>query len=329
MADSGFVFSDLRQGNGILDVDELAVAEGERLIVFGPNGAGKTTLLRRLADQAGARATYLPQRPYMFRGSGLHNLRLGLGRSEWAVADSLAAALGVFDRLDGPAGALSGGERHRLALARALAREAPLVLLDEPLAPLDVRDREAVIEVVADGIGGRAAVIVTHDSAAAAMIGGSVAVMLDGSIRQTGTVGEVFSLPEHEDVAEAVGVQNVLSGVVRSQRGALVQVDCGEVEVWALGDHVAGDIVRVLFGAEAVTVFAGSADRGSARNLWKGVVSEIRTLGRLSELVVDAGPTLVALITPGSLDALDLHPGSSISLTLKATAARAVAAPRP
>ena len=324
-------FEDLRwpAEDPIVDIPELSVQLGERLIVFGPNGAGKTTLLRLISaveSEGGTPyASYLPQRPYLFRGTCRANLHLGLDTEARMRAEDLATRLGVGDRLDDQARTLSGGERMRLSMARTLAVDTALVLLDEPLAPLDLRDRETVASVIADALAGRSAIIVTHDRDTAAMLGDRMAVMIDGKIQQIGEVAEVFATPSNDTVAAIVGVSNVIDGEVIARRGALVEVEWGDHRFFALGDHQAGTKVKVLFGGEAVGVHKELMGESSPRNLFPGVVTEIRETGRLAEIVIDCGSTVVALITPGSLDALDLAPGSEVHVSVKATAARAVA----
>ena len=324
-------FEDLRwpAEDPIVDIPELSVQLGERLIVFGPNGAGKTTLLRMISaveSEGGTPyASYLPQRPYLFRGTCRANLHLGLDTEARIRAEDLAMRLGVGDRLDDQARTLSGGERMRLSMARTLAVDTALVLLDEPLAPLDLRDRETVASVIADALAGRSAIIVTHDRDTAAMLGDRMAVMIDGKIEQIGEVAEVFATPSNDTVAAIVGVSNVIDGEVIASRGALVEVEWGDHRFFALGDHQAGTRVKVLFGGEAVGVHKELMGESSPRNLFPGVVTEIRETGRLAEIVIDCGSTVVALITPGSLDALDLAPGSEVHVSVKATAARAVA----
>lgn len=324
-------FEDLRwpAEDPIVDIPELSVQLGERLIVFGPNGAGKTTLLRLISaveSEGGTPyASYLPQRPYLFRGTCRANLHLGLDTEARIRAEDLAMRLGVGDRLDDQARTLSGGERMRLSMARTLAVDTALVLLDEPLAPLDLRDRETVASVIADALAGRSAIIVTHDRDTAAMLGDRMAVMIDGKIQQIGEVAEVFATPSNDTVAAIVGVSNVIDGEVIARRGALVEVEWGDHRFFALGDHQAGTRVKVLFGGEAVGVHKELMGESSPRNLFPGVVTEIRETGRLAEIVIDCGSTVVALITPGSLDALDLAPGSEVHVSVKATAARAVA----
>ncbi len=324
-------FEDLRwpAEDPIVDIPELSVQLGERLIVFGPNGAGKTTLLRLISaveSEGGTPyASYLPQRPYLFRGTCRANLHLGLDTEARIRAEDLAMRLGVGDRLDDQARTLSGGERMRLSMARTLAVDTALVLLDEPLAPLDLRDRETVAAVIVDALAGRSAIIVTHDRDTAAMLGDRMAVMIDGKIQQIGEVAEVFATPSNDTVAAIVGVSNVIDGRVIAGRGALVEVEWGDHRFFALGDHQPGTRVKVLFGGEAVGVHKELMGESSPRNLFPGVVTEIRETGRLAEIVIDCGSTVVALITPGSLDALDLAPGSEVHVSVKATAARAVA----
>jgi molybdopterin-binding protein len=322
-------------GRVVVDIDELTVAAGERLVIFGPNGAGKSTLLRLVAGITGERdgsdVAYLPQRPYMFRGSGRRNLLLGLVGEESNQAEVLAKRLGVGATIGTAASALSGGERQRLALARTLASSRKLIALDEPLAAIDAQDRNDVIAVVGGAIGDRAAVIVTHDEEIAAAFADRVAIMVGGRLRQVGPPEEVFLDPLTEDVANVIGRHNVLTGTVVRGDGPLVQVSCGGLMVWALGDQAAGSDVRVLFGAETVTLHsavAGATEAGkdSARNHWLGTVSAVIETGRLVEVVVDVGQPVAAMITVGSLDGMGLRPEDTVGLSVKATAARAVTA---
>lgn len=327
LAGTGLRFPD---DGSIVSVTDLRVEPGQRLVVFGPNGAGKSTLLRLLAGilPGGPElsAAYQPQHPHLFRGTAGWNLGLGLDSEQAAWARTLAERFGLDgELLPGPAHALSGGERQRLALARTLARPEPLLLLDEPLAALDVQDRMSVAAALVESLAGKGAVIVTHDREEAAVLGERLAVMVGGTILQTGPVEEVFSLPVDDRVARAVGIANVLAGESLLCEEPLCAVDVGPLRVWGIGELPAGTRARVLFGAEAVTLYPGSdAASGSARNRWPGTVQELRGAGRLIEVVVDAGTRVVALITPGSQEALSLAPGVPVTLAVKATAVRVV-----
>lgn len=312
----------------VVDIDELVVGDGERLVLFGPNGSGKTTALRLMAGTIGGSkpdgVAYLPQRPYFFRGTARSNLELGLDDAEKGRLVELAAEFGVSDRLDVAARSLSGGERMRIALARTLAANAGIVLLDEPLAPLDHRDREKTATTIAAALHGRSAVIVSHDRASAAILGDSVAVVVDGLIRQRGPIAEVFTTPIDDVVAGVVGISNILSGVATSGDGALVEVEWQGRTIVAAGSQTSREKVKVLFGGEAVAVHSDRPDGASPRNVIEGTIRDIRTVGRLLEIVVDCGDVVAALITPGSFETLDLHHGSEVFLSVKAVAMTAV-----
>lgn len=319
----------------VVEVDHLRVTPAERLVVFGPNGSGKSTLIRLVAgvigDRDGGDVAYLPQRPFMFRGSGRRNLVLGLQGDESNQAEVIAKRLGVSNVLGSPANALSGGERQRLALARTLALRRPVVALDEPLAAIGAKDRDAVIAVVGDAIGGRAALVVTHDRDIAIAFADKVALMVAGKIRQVGLPQDVFLDPANEDVAELLGHQNVMMGTVVKSEGPLVQVSCAGLMVWALGEQAAGSDVRVTFGADAVTLHSASSaaaaeGQDSARNHWLGSVKEIGEVDRLVEVVVDVGQPVAALITAGSMAGMGISVDDKVALSVKATAARTVTA---
>lgn len=326
------VAEDLRYpaDGSIISVERLSVEAGGRLVIFGPNGAGKTTLLRVLAGilpgGPSIKAAYQPQHSHVFRGSAGWNLGLGLDPEQTVWARTLADRFGLDpDVYLDPARALSGGERQRLSLARTLARPEPWVLLDEPLAALDVADRMAVAAALVHSLNGKGAIVVTHDREEAAVLGERVAVMVGGTIVQEGPVAEVFSLPVDDRVARAVGVANVLDGIAGASEESLSSVMVGSLHVWGIGDLAEGSAARVLFGAEAVTLFAGhDATAGSARNRWPGRVAALREAGRLIEVIVDAGSPIAALITPGSREALHLAPGTVVTLTVKAAAVRVI-----
>jgi len=151
-----------RDGKTICEVEHLMAKSGERLVVVGPNGSGKSTLLRVLAGlivdysgqcevSAGSRErTYVHQQPILFRGSVLSNVRYGQqGRAGGgASAAQWLDRMGVGDLATRDSQNLSGGEIRRIALARALACEPKLLILDEPLAELDLLATGTVCEVL-------------------------------------------------------------------------------------------------------------------------------------------------------------------------------------
>ncbi|WP_150237415.1 thiol reductant ABC exporter subunit CydD [Nocardiopsis quinghaiensis] len=181
---------------------DLEVGAGEHLLLTGPSGAGKTTLLSLLlrlteptrgrisvrapggrwepldavpADDWRLGTAWVPQHPYLFDVSVADNIRLGAPEASMdrvreaarlAEADAFVSALpdGYHTRLGERGARLSAGQRQRIALARAMCRDAPLVLLDEPTAHLDPENAAAVRTAVTRLLEGRTAVIVAHDS---------------------------------------------------------------------------------------------------------------------------------------------------------------------
>lgn len=225
----------------VLDGVGLTLAPGDCLSVVGPSGCGKTTLLRCLAGLdiptrgeihldgevlAGdvrhrepgqrRRVQLVPQDPYASLNPR-HTAAAIVGRPlvfrtdipatrRSAEVDRLLAQVGLDPELGGRLpGALSGGQRQRVALARALAAGPEVLLCDEVTSALDPSVAAAVTELIA-GLRaelGIAVVMVTHDLSVAARLGGRVAVLHDGRIRETGPAARVLSRPEH-DVTRAL-----------------------------------------------------------------------------------------------------------------------------
>ncbi|MFE0102206.1 heme ABC transporter ATP-binding protein [Streptomyces sp. NPDC059009] len=212
-------------GRDVLAGVTLAARAGEVLALVGPNGAGKSTLLAALAADLPAdegvvrvcghpttgwsapelalRRAVLPQSAALsFPFTVAEVVRMG--RAPWAgtpyeddddrvVAESLAATeVSAFAARS--FSALSGGERARVALARVLAQRAPLLLLDEPTAALDLRHQELVLRLCRErAAAGDAVVVVLHDLGLAAAYADRAAVLHDGRVAAEGAPGEVFT----------------------------------------------------------------------------------------------------------------------------------------
>ncbi len=208
-----------RKGKTVLGPVDLTLAQQGLTIVIGPNGSGKTTLLRvmhgveRLSagsaewsvphSEARRRQSYVFQSPIVLRRSVLDNLCYPLKlmkvarRDRVATARDWAARIGLGDALATPATRLSGGERQKLALARALIRKPDVLFLDEPCANLDgraTRDIEALL------LGARAAgtriVMATHDMGQARRLATDLIFMVSGRVHETGHAGHIFTHPE-------------------------------------------------------------------------------------------------------------------------------------
>lgn len=197
----GMIARDLRVRHGqfMLDVPEFAADAGGTALL-GPNGAGKSTLLLALLAQAPGRAAMAFTRPAVLRGTAAWNVAvvaetvLGIGRSD--ARDRALRALndvGLGDDADKDARTLSTGQRQRLALARALAVEPALLLLDEPFANVDADGRPALRALVRAYVERTACalVIATSSPADAAVLCREAVVLYDGRVTHRGAVADL------------------------------------------------------------------------------------------------------------------------------------------
>jgi len=229
----------------------LSVNDGELLTLLGPSGCGKTTTLRMLAGLeepssgsitiAGETVTADADGPFrkpeerdvgiVFQDYALfphltvgENIAFGLDDLDEAATEARVAEL--LELVDLQAheekmpGQLSGGQQQRVALARSLAPEPDVLLLDEPFSNLDVRLRVEMREEVRRILkrAGVTAISVTHDQEEALSISDRVAIMNDGSVAQVGNPGEVFENPESRFVASFLGQASFLSARVTGEQ---------------------------------------------------------------------------------------------------------------
>jgi ABC-type sulfate/molybdate transport systems ATPase subunit len=249
----------------VLAIDDLELQAGERLAVLGPNGAGKTTLLRLLAGldapTAGSveidgvpvhdaglevkrRIGYATQRPGLLSTSVIRNVELPL---RWRGMDRAArreTALAALQRLnvarlaDRKAVSLSGGEAQRVSLARALALDPRLLLLDEPAAGLDPATRRTFFDDLEPALAERTTTVVhvTHRAEEALRLADRVAVLAEGAIRQLGDPSSLVQQPADATVAKLVGYDNVLAVEVDRSGHVLVGgASCGVTSVLGPG----------------------------------------------------------------------------------------------
>jgi tungstate transport system ATP-binding protein len=217
----------LRQQTVVLDDVSLSIGPGAPTVVIGPNGAGKTTLLRLamgLIAPTSGRVTWaghgdLPptrraivfQRPAMLRRSAAGNLRYALAAAgvprpaRNARVDELLALVGLAALTERAARKLSGGEQQRLALARALARNPDVLLLDEPCASLDPAATKAIEDLIANvSARGIKVVMSTHDLAQARRLAGEIVLMHRGRIIEAAPAQDFFTAPRTEQARKFV-----------------------------------------------------------------------------------------------------------------------------
>jgi molybdate transport system ATP-binding protein len=335
----------LRRGTFELGVD-LDVDAGETAAILGPNGCGKTTLLHALAglipldegrvtldgvvleDPATAIAIPAEKRPVavVFQSlllfphlSALDDVAFGLrchGRPRGEarrVAREWLERMGLGDRARSRPSALSGGQAQRVALARALAVEPRLLLLDEPLAAVDVQGRAELRRDLRrhlasfDGV----RVLVTHDPLEAFALADRVVVLERGRVVQTGTPAEVTARPRSRWVADMAGV-NLFRG---KAEGTRVTLDGGGELIVA--EPLTGDVFAVVH-PRAVTLLRANPE-GTPRNMWRGPIVEIDVEGPVARVRVGTTPPIVSEVTIVAVEALRLAPGEDVWVSVKAT----------
>ena len=211
----------------IIDRLSLTLASGAPTVVVGPNGAGKSTLLRLCmgllvqtegaitwggrADVKPTRRAFVFQRPVMLRRTAAANIAYGLTHADYprekvpARTAELLERVGLSELAMRPARRLSGGEQQRLALARALARDPELLLLDEPTASLDPAATRSVEEIVrAAAQSGIKIVMASHDLGQVRRLAGDVVFMVRGTVREQTPAEDFLKNPSSPEAAAFV-----------------------------------------------------------------------------------------------------------------------------
>ena len=308
-------------GADVLSGVDLEVAAGTCTAVLGPSGAGKTTLLRVVAGlepaatgtitAGGRELTGLPahrrrvgvvfQEPRLFPHRTVRdNVAFGLEVAGVSAANRRDRATALLDRVglaglgDRTVEGLSGGEQQRINLARALAVDPDVLLLDEPLSSVDPERRDGLLAVIAEATAGLTRVHVTHDRAEAAEVGDRVAVLLGGRIVQHAPPRELFDHPHDAEVARMLGA-SVLTGQVEDGR---LLLPAGPV---AIGGPDGPATVAVR--PEAVRLGSGPLRATVTAATYRGTTVRVTLdLGDGTELRADVGPHAA----PGAGATIDL-----------------------
>jgi tungstate transport system ATP-binding protein len=338
-----------RERRDILKSVNLRVGRGEIHALIGPTGAGKTTLLR-LIDLLDAPATgkilidgidvtssekvrletrrrmaFVLQKPVVFNLNVYDNVAYGLRwrgverRLVREKVDGILETVGLAEYRNRNARTLSGGEMQRVAIARAIAPAPEVLLLDEPTANLDPVS-SAKVEDLVTGIIKRQAITVimaTHDMEQGQRLADKISVLVNGEIIQTGVASEIFTSPRNREVAEFVGMENILDGVVQANEGNMAAIDVHGTIIEAITEYAVGEKVSVCIRPEDVTV-ALSRLSSSARNSLAGTISWAVFSGPLCRVEIDCGFPLVALVTKRSAEELGLKKGVRVFGTVKA-----------
>jgi len=350
-----------RLGEFSLEAELTAPARGV-LVLVGESGSGKTTLLRLIAGLLGpdrgriafadrvladgTASGFVPARhrpigyvaqdyalfPHLsVRDNVAFGLRAsGVGAAERAGRVGLTLErLGIAELAARRPHQLSGGQQQRVALARALVLEPAILLLDEPLAALDLQTRRALrgeLRRLFEELGGLT-IFVTHSPAEGLAFGERMAVLEAGRVTQQGTREELLLRPRTRYVADFIGTNLVRARVERRGADGLahlsVPTDAGRAEIVAAGGEHEGDVFAVIDPRE-ITVSL-DPPHGSARNVLRGPVADLQPEPPSGERVrvgLATSPPLVAELTRAAVEQLRLAPGVEVTATFKASGVR-------
>ena len=166
--------------------------------------------------------------------------------------------------------------------------------------------------------GGVPSLVVTHDRMEAVALGDWMAVMVGGRILQAGRVQEVFRHPANGQVAECVGVENILPGRIAARANGLLTLEIGAARLQSIDSGEAGPVVACI-RAEDVAISRDLAATSSARNRLAGRVRSVILEGPLARVELDCGMPLVAVVTAQSVAEMRLQPADAVSAIVKTT----------
>ena len=310
-----------------VDNVSISVKQGEVFSLLGPSGCGKTTLLRICAGFQrpqsgrvilnGVDITDLPpdkrkvntvfQNYALFPNLNVRdNIAFGLRIAKRPEAEVRREVERMLDLIDMGEHAhkrvneISGGQKQRVAIARALINKPQVLLLDEPLAALDLKLRQRML-VELDSIHDEVGITflyVTHDQGEAMSISDTIAVMNKGKVEQIGNPVEIYEAPRSSFVAAFIGDTNFFDGTVERVDGDYSLVDIegfGDVLVFNDKNVRVGGAVHLSLRPEKLLIFPEKPEAQPNRNQFMGVVEEVVYLGSHTNYWVRVGDYRVSV----------------------------------
>ena len=285
----------MRDKKKVLSVDQISIENGEILAVIGPNGAGKSTLLMALSTllPLSSGQIFFEEKPFQSQDKLKFRRQIGMVLQDPLLLDTSvsenigtglrfrgikesdikkevaiwAENLNISHLLNRKSKQLSGGEAQRVSLARALALKPKILFLDEPFSAFDAPTR---VKLIADFQRVQhenrvTTLFVTHNLDEALVLADRVAIIMAGKIRQVGAPHNVFTAPADREVAQFVGVESIIPGVVTSWQDGLASVKVNGYTVDVVGEAQIDQPVFVCLRPEDITISINTESTGIQR----------------------------------------------------------------
>lgn len=333
-----------KQFDGVFAVEDvsLSIERGEIFSLLGPSGCGKTTLLRMIAGFlqpdagsihiGGLDITNLPpnRRPVntVFQNYALFphlsiwdNVAYGLkiaGKPKQEIANEVERML-QLTQMESQAKKkphqLSGGQKQRIAIARALVNKPQVLLLDEPLAALDLKLRQRMLvelDRIHDEVG-ITFIFVTHDQGEAMSLSDRIAVVNHGRIEQVGTPTEIYEAPRTAFVADFIGDTNLFQASVSAipDNSQICQVHSeamGEIKAWKDRELAPGQHLTLSLRPEKISISRDKPPPSDSRNVFEASVQEVVYVGPQTKYVVSVGSQSIKVLHSHQHYLLDTTP---------------------
>ncbi len=327
----------------------FSVNSGEYFVLLGKSGAGKSVILEIIAGLIKPDKGSIILDEKEITHESIQKRQVGLVFQDHAIfphikvknniayalkskgykkeeiknrVEELARKMGIYHLLDRNPATLSGGELQRVALARTLAHEPVCLLLDEPLASLDVQLRGELRSLLRKiNKSGITVIHVTHDFEDAIVLANKIAIIQDGSIIQSGTINEVFQFPKSEFVANLTGIKNLYKATLITD-GAGLKKACisDKLKIYVLTEENNCDGYLMIRSEDII--LSNEKQISSTTNNFEGKILEIVRARLGVEILIDIGVKVYAIITQRSRAELELTTGKKIWICFKASAVK-------
>jgi molybdopterin-binding protein len=338
-------------GNFTLSNISLEIENGDYLTVLGLSGAGKTVLLEIIAGlvKPSSGAIFLNGKeiskmsiqkrpvglvyqdmalfPHMTVYKNIAYPMKNIGFSGKEISSrvmALARQTRVTHLLKRHPATLSGGEAQRVALARTLAAEPEVLLLDEPLASLDIKLRQELRELLKEiNNTGKTIIHVTHDYMEAATLSKKIAIIEDGELIQWGKPEDVFRNPVSEFVARFSGIKNIFYCLFHNGQtnSDLITAKTPSGNIINLIEHPGKEKAHVMIPGEDIIVSENQLTT-SATNQYKGQIKERYSLNHSVELIIDTGDVFSVIVSKKSAENAAFSTGKKVWISFKASAVK-------